>query len=68
MSAVPCSNDNFYLPPCMTGQFVCCAPELELFKDIGAIEVLQLLLYYKLLLAFIYKAVHDLAHEYVAHP
>ena len=35
---------------CQPNDFVCCASELELFKDIGAIEVLQslfLLLYVK---------------------
>ena len=44
--AVSCSNDNFCLSLCMISQMILffCAFELELFKDIGVIEVLQLLL------------------------
>ena len=44
---VPCSNDDFCLSQLMItpNDFVCCASELEFkdIKDIGAIDMLQLL-------------------------
>ena len=48
LSAVPCSNDDFCLSQFVItpNYFVCCASELEfIFKDIGAIEVLQVLVF-----------------------